>query len=171
MKTFYRVVQWGAIFLFAQLSLACSLTKIEKTHSLLQPPGTSRSASVYILRPEAERRMGFPDNNVTVELNNEKLMEIGKGEYTLVSLVPRDYTMTLRNLTERGPEWDVVEMARDYRFEFVPGGTYFIVIDMVDAEFRGIRFAAKAVDLFEAQQLAKNLRAVGYARSAKLKSL
>ena len=77
MKAFYQVLQWAIIFLFVPLSFGCALTKIEETHSLLQPPGSSGAATVYILRPETERQMGFPDNNVTVELNNEKLMELG----------------------------------------------------------------------------------------------
>ncbi len=160
----------GASILFLITIYGCSLTKVDSRHPLLLGD-EGVSATVYFLRPHTERRMGFADNSLTVELNQEKLMLLGKGEYTRVNLVPRDYTVTLRNQSETGPRWFVKDMRRSYDFTFEDGQTYFLVVRPVDGEFRGIHFMAKSVDLFEAKQLAKTLRAVGAARSAKITSM
>lgn len=95
-------------------------------------------------------------------------MKLGRGEYTVVHLVPRASVFTLRNLTEAGPYWSIKELERQYRFEFEPGQIYYIVISAVDGEFRGIHFLAQSVDAMKAREVAARLRPVGDARSAQL---
>lgn len=148
------------------LLVGCTSTKIVGSHPLAQVGGGS--ATVYFLRPLAERRMGFPDNPLAVDLNQEKLMDLGRGEYTVVQVVARDMLVTLRNQTEAGPAWAVKDMERQYPFTFKAGETYYLVIRPVDGEFRGVFFRPEMVDLATAQQVALQLHAAGPARSAPL---
>lgn len=147
---------------------ACTATRVAGDHPLVSGGAGGPSATVYFLRPEPERRMGFADNPVTIELNQDRLMKLGRGEYTVVQLAPRESTFTLRNLTEAGPNWNVKELERQYRFELAPGQTYYLVVRAIDGEFRGIHFVAESVDSGTARQVAATLRPAGAARSAQL---
>lgn len=160
MKSVLRVNRWAAVALLAVVLAGCSMTKVHREHSLVQAAAGGGGARVYFLRPETERRMGFPDNPVQLGLNDEPLMELARGEYTVVSLVPREYTLTVSNQTEAGSYWEVKTLSRNYSFEFSAGSTYFIVLRVVDGEFRGVHFVAEAVDIADAQRLASRLRAV-----------
>jgi hypothetical protein len=147
-------------------------TEVNTANRLVSAAGEKQFCTVYFLRPLTERAMGFSDNALTVDLNGTKLLSLEKGDYTLVYLRPRvRTTMTVENETEVGPYWLTKKMAKDYRFGFTAGKTYFIVLEPVDGEFRGVYFTARNVDLFTAKQLARNLRPAGEARKAPLGSL
>ena len=152
----------------ALMSGCVNMTSIDTNHPLLLPGGAPDSATIYFIRPEIERRMGFPDNPLTVEMNQEKLMSLGRGEYTAVTMVARDYTMTLRNKTEVGPNWQIKELAKSYRFTFEAGKVYYLLIKPVDGEFRGVFFKADAVDLFTANQNTEQTRAVSLRGASKI---
>lgn len=163
---YLRIVFVGTMLAFSLLG--CTVTRVAGDHPLVAAAAGNASATVYFLRPEPERRMGFADNPVVVELNQDRLMKLGLGEYTVVRLVPRASVFTLRNWTEAGPNWDIRELERQYRFEFEPGQTYFIVVTAIDGEFRGVHFLAESVDAIKAREVAVRLRPVGDARSAQL---
>ncbi len=145
--------------------------KEPQVHPLVQLNPSAPAANVYLLRPQPERVMGFPDNELDVELNQEKLLKLTKGQYTMVRLIPRDYTLTLKNLSEAGTLWKVREMSRNYPFNFRAGENYFLVIRPFDGEFRGVHFTAESVDIFAAKQIAQQLSAVGGASAAPIPSL
>lgn len=161
-----RGMRWQTLLMWAIISgmlgsvASCAMTRVEGKHPLLQASGVAGSARVYFLRRPTERNMGFADNPVTVDMNEAKLMDLAKGEYTAVSLVPRDYQLVLRNLTEVGPDWRPKELLKRYRFDFQEGRTYFVAITAVDGEFRGVFFDAQLIDLSEARQVARRLRPV-----------
>jgi hypothetical protein len=116
--------------------------------------------------------MGFSDNALTLALDDSKLLTIEKGDYTLVYLRPRvRTTLTVENVSEVGPYWRTKKMTKNYEFGFAAGETYFIVLEPVDGEFRGVYFTARDVDLFTAKQLAKQLRPAGEARKTPIGSL
>lgn len=163
-----HVRQWLAGIILGVAAIGCTTTRVTGDHPHVAGAAGDASATVYFLRPEPERRMGFADNPVTIELNQDPLIKLGLGEYTLVRLVPRSSVFTLRNLTEAGPYWTVRELERQYRFEFMPGQTYFLLISAVDGEFRGVHFLAEAIDGTKAREVAARLRPVGDARSAPL---
>lgn len=137
------------------------MTKVNYSHPLVEAAAGGNAAKVYFLRPEPERRMGFPDNPVSLDLNEERLLELARGEYTVVDVVPRRYSLTLSNYTEAQMNWNVKTLARTYDFEFLPGATYFVAIRAVDGEFRGVYFLAEIVDIAEAREMAAKLHAVG----------
>lgn len=149
---------------------ACSGKK-ETVHPALKAEGGGPSATVYLLRPGTERAMGFPDNDLNIVLNNERLLSLTKGEYTVVRLAPRNYTLTLKNLSETGPDWLPKPMEKNFPFTFVAGKTYFLLITPVDGEFRGVYFNAEMIDLYAAKQISNQLRAVGDARSSPIAAI
>ena len=101
--------------------------------------------------------MGFADNSVLVELNDERLMRLGKGEYTKVQVVPRDYTITLRNKTEVGPHWHVKDVKKRSKWIFEPGETYYLAVKAVDGEFRGVKFEVVQLNEYDAQKMMAEL--------------
>ena len=154
-----RKIHWlaGLIAGGVMLTLSgCSLTKVDKSFPLYDSASTG--ATVYWLRPETERTMGIADNAVTVELNGERLMRLGKGEYTKVNIVARDYTVTLKNKTETGPHWHVVDVKKRARWVFEPGETYYLAVQAVDGEFRGVKFQVEQLRDYDAQNMMAKLR-------------
>ena len=144
-------------------------TQVNADHHLVSAAGEPLFATVYFLRPLTERAMGFSDDALSISLDGNKLLTLEKGDYTLVYMRPRvRTTMTLENLSEVGPFWKTKKMDKDYEFGFTAGETYFIVLEPVDGEFRGVYFTARNVDMFTAKQLAQNLRPSGEARKAPL---
>lgn len=147
-------------------------TKVNAANPLVRATGEPLFATVYFLRPLTERAMGFSDNALTIALDDSKLLTLEKGDYTLVYLRPRvRTTMTVENLTEVGPDWRTKKMDKNYEFAFTAGETYFIVLEPVDGEFRGVYFTARNVDLFTAKQLAQQLRPAGEARKTPIGTL
>ncbi len=140
----------------------CSTSKIFDSHPLLAESGGG-AAKVYFIRSQTERRMGISDNALIVDFNGEQAVSLEKGEYVALSLVPRDYIITLKNRTEAGPRWDVKWMSKKYQFDFDVDKTYYIEVKSIDGEFRGIFFVANDLARYEAEQLAQlqNLRAAG----------
>ena len=150
---------------------ACIGTQIKSSHPLIKESPDSLISKVYFIRPSTERYMGAADNRLEVEVDRFHLMDIAKGEYTLIPMVPGEVWITVKSLTAWGPKNLIKEMTRTTQFKFAPGQTYYIVFNIVDGEFRGAYFNTKAVDLYEAKRLTRHLRPVGRARSTPISSL
>lgn len=158
----------------ALLLSACSMfrvTDVNQRHSLIQTDLNQPHATVYFIRPQTEHPMGYPDNDLDVDVDGERLMELGKGEYTMVRVKPRDVTVTLRNRTQVRGRWELTEMARSQRFDFEAGQVYFVLADMFNGEFRGVRFNPKPITLFEAKQAVRYLEPAGLARQHPIEKL
>ncbi len=138
-------------------------TLIEDDHSLIQK-GSGNYAAVYFIRPDTERYMGAADNRLAVELNKELLINLVKSEYTVVHLKPGEVDVTIKSLTNAGPFREFKEMQRTKRFEFEAGSTYYLSIEPVDGEFRGVFFLPHMIDLAAAKEKSRFMRAVGPAR-------
>lgn len=137
-----------------------SRTKVIDSNPYLTGDG---GASVYFIRPLTERAMGAADNMITVDINDTELLKIDKGEYTLVNLKPMENAViTTYDLTAWGsPDRDLITKSRSRKFTFVEGRTYFINLDMVDGEFRGVEYMPTSIDLETAKKLVKWMRPVG----------
>lgn len=145
----------------------CAATKIAADHPLIEKNGEAAYATVYFIRPLTERAMGFPDNPLSIEFDEQQLLSLAKGEYTRVHMKPRETTtMTLKSRTAVGPTWTVKEIAKSRKWSFTAGATYYIVLKPVDGEFRGVYFTAEAVDWFTAKESVRQLRAVDAAKRA-----
>lgn len=171
-QTYKKLIFIVLISLSGCSSWSWNGSQVNARHHLVSASGETLFSTVYFLRPLTERAMGFSDNALTVELDGSKLLTLEKGDYTVVYMRPRvRATLTLGNLTEVGPDWKPKKMAKDYEFGFTAGETYYIVLEPVDGEFRGVYFTAHNVDQFTAKQLAQNLRPAGEARKAPLDKL
>lgn len=113
--------------------------------------------------------MGASDNRLKIELDREILLELKKANYALVYLKPGNVDVTIKSETIAGPFRKLMKMERTKRFEFEPGSTYYITIEPVDGEFRGVYFLPHLVDLARAEEAARHILAVGnLAKNARL---
>lgn len=158
--------------LFISLLAGCVTTKINVRHELIQhnTDAESEYAKVYFIRPGTEHMQGFPDNPLKIHLNGQKLLELGKGEYTLLYLKPQRSTVTLENLTQTRGRWEVETMRRTRTFDFDAGQTYFLVTQPVDGEFRGVHFMPELVSQVDAKIISQKLKAVGKAKRRPIKN-
>lgn len=150
--------------LFSMLLASC--TTVNTAHPLYAAQPDVAAANVYFIRPFTYRERGIADNPVDIDLGGVKLLELNKGEYTLIRIKPDKATLTTRNFTRFTNKDDVVEMKRDLPLELAPGKTYYIHIRQVNEEFRGVYYLPQLIDLRSAQQLLPETRATGAATSA-----
>lgn len=161
----------AALLLAAALGVqGCSGTRVIDSNPRIVPESDS-AALVYFIRPNPERYMGYPDNTITIYADGEELLDLVKGEYTLVSLRPGTVVLTVYSDTNWGPDFLYKEMVRSRELELDPGQTYFIAMIPVDGEFRGVYFNFESVDLPRARELAHHLWVTGDANSRPIDSL
>lgn len=160
-------IKTGITALLMLLALGgCS--SIMMDHPLIQKePGSF--ATVYFIRPDTERSMGAADNRLVVELNQEPLLNLVKSEYTVLHLKPGEVDVTIKSLTIAGPFREFKKMQQSQRFEFEAGSTYYLSIEPVDGEFRGVYFLPRLIDLVSAKEISRFMRAVGPAKEAPIR--
>jgi len=167
-----KVGAMGRVLLVTVLAVvlaACSSSRINYKHPLVKKKtAASQVAMVYFIRPRTERFMGPADNRLKVEADRFPLMNIAKGEYTLLPMVPGNVWITVTNLTAWGPQNRMKEMSRSRQFRFLPGETYYLVFQVVDGEFRGVFFRPELVDAASARELSRHMKPLGMARKAPL---
>lgn len=166
-----RATAWLMAVLMVALLPGCSTTRVERGHALIQGAAAESFARVYFIRPNTEHPTGFADNPLIVDVSGERLMQLGKGEYTMLHLKARDITITLRNQTQVRGRWEVTEMKQSRKFNLEPGQTYFILAKLVDGEFRGATFVPESITLPDAKRVGDGLRAVGVAGKAAIARL
>jgi hypothetical protein len=170
MKT-VKAVAWACVISGLLGLFGCAATRIQSSHPLVQKNVSAPSARVYFIRPRTERTMGIADDVLHIELDQRQLLTLAKGEYVVVDLKPGPVVTTVKSMTIWGPDSKIKEMAKSQEFTFDEGKTYFIVMNMIDGEFRGIFFMPEAVDLLTAKEISKQLRAVGKARNEPISKL
>ncbi len=147
---------------------SCSLlpgTRVDATNPQLVGTEDQPYAKVYFIRPRTERSMAEADNELTVDLDHQRLLTLVKGEYTLAKLKPGKVTLTVTSTTSmyiKTPTLHRISRSRD--FEFAPGKTYYIVMQMVNGEFRGVYNVPVQVEGMKASRIVKYLRPVGKAK-------
>ena len=146
------------------LSACFSATKLNSQNSLVESDKQLAHAKVYFIRPNTEHPQGFADNPLEVFLGEEKLLDLTKGEYTLVALKPQQVQITLKNLTQTRGRSELEEMERSRSFDFEADQTYYIVTQPTDGEFRGVHFIPLAKTEFEVRDIVAQLRQVGEAK-------
>ena len=159
----------GAAALGAGLALATGLTGcggIPTTHVDQHPAVVSAAdrphAKVYFIRPLTERNMGVADNAITIELDRKPLLTLVKGQYTLVDLKPGHYKVTVDSLTAMFLEPTTLRrMKRSAYSSFYSGGTYYIVMQMVNGKFRGVVDIPMSVATMKASRIVRHLRPFG----------
>ena len=148
----------------AALLVSGCWTTVRSDNPQIQNDAAAPHARVYFIRPRTERFMGMADNRVSIALNTEPLLELVKGEYTFIDLIPGKADIAITNQTTYGPSHKIKNETRSRPFTFAAGQTYYIAVTPIDGEFRGVRFVPREVDLSEARTLAERARGVGNAR-------
>ena len=169
-----KLISLFVLLLSVTLVSGCGLlrvSKVDHTHGLVQADLNRPHAKVYFIRPKTEHVAGYADNALDVELDGEDLVKLGKAEYVLVYLKPRDVTITLRNHTQVRGRWEVAEMSQSRQFSFKADETYFIQTNMLDGEFRGARFIPEALSPFDARKAVRYLVPAGLARQHPISKL
>lgn len=120
-------------------------------------------AKVYFIRPLPVKYKGIADNKVRIDFNNEELLTLNEGQYTLVKLTPSKGDVSTHSKTKFTNSNLPIEVSRKREYRFLAGKTYFIHLKRVDEEFRGIFYDPAPVTLEQALQLSQRLRALGAA--------
>lgn len=148
----------GVMGLVLTLLAGCAVTSPNMQHPLIESNASAPFATVYFLRPYPERVMGYADNPVNVQWDGQKLLTLGKGEYTTLHLKPRSAPLTLRSESLVGPHWTHRDMVHSRMLTVEAGKTYYLLVQPIDGEFRGVYFIAEAVERHVAQAVSKRLR-------------
>lgn len=146
---------------------------IYKDHPMLQFDEDTLTANVYFIRPQPVKRKGIADNPIKVNYQNLPLLEISEGTYTMLQLKPSSGNVTTLSRTRfiNKMQYDVIDVTRSRLYKFVAGRTYFIHLNRLDEEFRGIFYDPQPVDLATAKVLTDDLRASGLARSSRIEDI
>jgi len=140
---------------------ACTVTTVDRNHPLLRPKSDGLASKVYFIRPRTERYMGAADNRIQVEVGRTHLMAMGKGEYTLLRLLPGKVRVKVSSDTTWGPKHAFDTRVHSREFNLKPAETQYIVMTLVDGEFRGAYLKPEMIDAKRASALIKGAVAVG----------
>lgn len=147
----------------------CGCSSVLKSaHPLVVTTEQAPHAKVYFIRPRPERTMAMADNTLTIDLDQQPLQNLAKGEYSLARLQPGQVWITLTSKSTFGPEHRIKKMSKSRSFTFAAGQTYYIAIQAVDGEFRGAHFIAQDVERATAASLVKRAKATGLAKRHKI---
>lgn len=128
-------------------------------------------AKVYFIRPMPLKFKGVADQKVKVDFNNEELLTLSEGYYTLVKLKPSKGEVTTHSKTKFTNDNVPIDVSRSRAYRFIAGKTYFIELKRVDEEFRGIFYDPAPITYEKALALSKDLRASGEAKDEPIDKL
>jgi hypothetical protein len=156
--------------LAAILVSACGATIFE-SHPLLVNSEDSPAAIVYFIRPELFKSKGIADNRLSINLDNQELLELSGGEYTLLKIKPEQSTVSTHSLSRYTNLVNPISVSRSREYKFESGKTYFIHIKQVNEEFRGVFYDPTPINLEQAQTLIANASPSGPARDAVIEKI
>ncbi|WP_455201547.1 hypothetical protein [Kaarinaea lacus] len=150
------------VFLLAHLLVSgCSNPVNYKNSHIQSDAEDTHIAKVYFLRPMPVKYKGIADNKLRVDFNKEKLLTLNEGQYALVKLEPSKGKISTHSRTKFIGSPDPINVSRDREYRFIAGKTYFIHLQRVDEEFRGIFYDPAPITFQQALKLSTSLHAVG----------
>jgi hypothetical protein len=154
---------WALAILLAMslVSAGCSNPVNYKNTQILADGEDEHIAKVYFLRPMPVKYKGIADNKLRIEYDKQKLLTLSEGQYALVKLKPSKGKIITHSKTKFTGSSEPINVSRDREYRFLAGKTYFILIQRVDEEFRGIFYDPAPITFEQALNLVDNLRAVG----------
>lgn len=154
------------LFLLVVLVLAsCSSAKNIKNSYVDNESEDQYVAKVYFIRTMPVKFKGVADSQITVDINGEPVLKIDEGAYTMLKIKPAKASVTTHSRTLFTTKFEPIKVSRTREYNFIAGKTYFINLERINEEFRGIYYDPAPVTLAVAQKLTETLRAVGKARS------
>jgi hypothetical protein len=150
---------------FIIVLVSCSSAKTVKNSFIDNDSEDQYVAKVYFIRTMPVKYKGVADSRITVDINGEPLLKIDEGAYTLLKIKPAKASITTHSRTLFTTKYEPIKVTRTREYNFIAGKTYFINLERVNEEFRGIFYDPSPVTLDVAKKLTERLRAVGNARS------
>lgn len=150
---------------------ACATAKVNNNSFLAPEAQDQHVAKVYFLRSKPVKFKGVADAKLLVDINGAPLITIDEGAYALVKLKPVKARITTHSKTKFTTKYEPINVTRTREYNFIAGKTYFINLDRVNEEFRGIYYDPAPISLDKARQIAESLRAVGDAKKEPIKYL
>lgn len=151
--------------------LSCSSAKTIENSYIQENVDDQFITRVYFIRPKPYKYKGLADSRIRVDINSEPLLHIDEGAYTLVKIKPTQAKITTHSRTQFTNQTQPINVSRSRDYRFIAGKTYFIHLDRINEEFRGIFYDPAPVSLNKAKELSKNLRAVGIAKDEPIKDI
>ncbi|MCF6210549.1 MAG: hypothetical protein L3J88_03370 [Gammaproteobacteria bacterium] len=143
------------------LLLSSGCATVYTQHPTLADKAGPDVASVYFIRTVPVYTNDFADAPVIIEFQDKKLLKLGEGAYTLLYLKPAKGELKVSNNTLYTNQLNSQRVWKERHYRFIGGRTYFIHIQQIDEEFRGIFYEPELVSLQQAKQLIKHLRRMG----------
>lgn len=146
--------------------------KVNVQHSQVQTTAEDEHvAKVYFLRPMPLKYKGIADKKVRIDFQNQTLLTIKEGQYTLVKLKPSKGELVTHSTTKFTNDNVPIDVSRAREYRFIAGKTYFIHVKRVDEEFRGIFYDPAPVTFEQALELSRRLHAVGLAADERIEQI
>ncbi|MDH5327425.1 MAG: hypothetical protein OEZ68_01235 [Gammaproteobacteria bacterium] len=167
----FRVMFGVAVTLLVS---ACGTIEINKTHpAIAEVTPDTLTASVYFIRPMPVKPKGVADKPLKVEYNKQALLTIEEGSYTLIKIKPGQGEISTHSETRFINKAIPIKVSRKRRYTFISGRTYFIHLQRIDEEFRGIFYDPKPMELEQALTLIQttNVTARGPARKEPIEQI
>ena len=147
--------------LFLTIILSGCGVSVYKQHPALQLSDDIVPANVYFIRPSPLKRKGIADNKISINYDGQRLLKIAADSYTLLKIKPGKGEITTNSKTFFTNQRVPINVSRSRLYTFVSGGTYFIYLNRINEEFRGIFYDPQPVDLATAKSLVQFLHASG----------
>jgi len=126
---------------------------------------------VYFIRPKPYKAKGVADETIRIEFQEETLLTIDEGSYTLLRMKPSKGQLKVFNETKFINKTFPVKVWRAREYKFIAEKTYFIYLKRINEEFRGIFYDPQPVNFEQAKTLSQKPRASGEARNAPIEKL
>lgn len=137
----------------------CATSRIVETHTAFAT-GTEDYAEIVFFRPMPQRTRGIADNDVTVDIDKEPMVELSAGEYVVVKIKPGQARVTLRNMTYITYKVMPEEVKRARKFTFEANKRYYIQTVLKVEEYRGLYFVPREVEETKAKEILSRLKPV-----------
>jgi hypothetical protein len=157
----YPTLSLAAICLTAIAVLGgCTTTEVRIDHPQLAKIGDDY-AKVYFLRKMPQRTRGVADDDLRIEIDKQPLLELARGEYSLLSLKPGRVDVVVHSKTMLTTQPAPQPVWRSRSFDFEAGKTYYVYTKFFQEEWRGIYFVPTAIDKQQAMKLAEHMEPAG----------
>jgi len=162
------------LIIFSGLGLflsGCGTTIYKQHPSLQDITDDTGTANVYFIRLQPVKTKRLADKPITVDFKNKKLLKISEGNYTLLKIRPNEGNITTHSITKFTTHNNPISVSRTRLYTFLAGRTYFIYLNQLNEEFRGVYYDPAPVSLYEAKVLVKYIKPRGLARSARIEDI
>ncbi|HEY7639423.1 MAG TPA: hypothetical protein VH814_06835 [Steroidobacteraceae bacterium] len=142
-------------------------TAVQQTHPLIAAEGAEKT-QVYFIRPDPGF-LGMNDRPAHISLGGSALLDLAKGQYTVLSLRPGSAEMKIESYTVAGPQNTITGVSTTRQLTLAAGTTQYLLFELVpQGGLSGYVVAARDVSREQALALSRGLNPIGAAIQAPL---